>query len=99
MIIKVLLLQSWFDLSIQYTGTASNVYEIATANNRSITDDIVPGESILIPDDLAKAQKEIQYYEARAIVPATGLDKTSYEALNPKIGIGTMIIGNNFRIE
>jgi hypothetical protein len=70
--VKVLVLQSWFDISIQYTGSAKNAYEIALANNRSLTDLLIVSELIIIPEGLDISNKELQYLGARNIIPATG---------------------------
>lgn len=93
--VTVRMLQNWFDISIQYTGNALNAFLIATANNRSISSNLVPGESILIPDELTKSSKALQYFEAREIVPATGLN--GLEQFRDD-GIGVMIIEDTFII-
>lgn len=92
----VLVLQSWFDISILYTGSASNAFEIANANNRSVTDDLVIGELLTVPDELAQQKKILQYYSDRKLVPATGLTNENADLLNPNIGIGVMQIENSF---
>ncbi|EKT3967120.1 hypothetical protein [Flavobacterium psychrophilum] len=89
----VLVLQSWFDISTLYTGNALNAFAIANANNRSVTDDLVPGEILDIPSNLLIDNKVLQYYEARLIVPATGFTKENIELFNPQLGIGKMAIG------
>lgn len=71
--VKVLSLQSFYDISILYTGTAENAFFIATANRRSVTSNLATGEDIIIPADLVKDSKVLQYYTARNIIPATGL--------------------------
>ena len=69
--VKVKVLQTWFDISIQHTGSVYNALDIAHANERSIAEDLIAGESLIIPDGLPMASKELQYYQARNIAPAT----------------------------
>jgi hypothetical protein len=69
--IKTLSLQNWFDISIQYTGNVYNARAIATANNRSVTDVLKTGETITIPNGLPLSNKELQYFGARNLKPAT----------------------------
>lgn len=78
--IKVLSLQSFLDLSIQYTGNVYNAFEIALANNKSVTDALTIGEMLVIPSGLTKSNKELQYFNARNLLPATAITakKTDY---------------------
>jgi hypothetical protein len=71
--IKVLSLQSFLDLSIQYTGNVYNAFEIALANNKSVTDSLTVGETLIIPNGLTKSNKELQYFAARNLLPATAM--------------------------
>jgi hypothetical protein len=71
--VKVLALQTFIDIAIQYTGNASNAYPIALANSRSITDTLTNGEFLVLPIDLIKSTKEVQYYVSKNIKPATGI--------------------------
>lgn len=71
--VKVLALQSFYDISIYHTGTAENAFLIATANQKSITDILETGADVVIPSTVIKDSKVLQYYAARTIIPATGL--------------------------
>lgn len=95
--VKVLILQNWFDISIQYTGTPNNAFEIAKANNKAVTDDLLVGELIIIPTEIETIKKTLQYFEARKIIPATGLTLDIKNILN-QTGIGIMIIENDFEV-
>jgi hypothetical protein len=75
--IKTLSLQNFYDISIQYTGNVYNARAIATANNRSVTDVLRTGETIIIPNGLPLSSKEMQYFAARNLKPATGVLKRS----------------------
>lgn len=100
MTVAALKLQSWFDISIQYTGTAANAYAIAFLNGeRSITDLIDSGEQIFIPEQLLVSKKEVQYLVSKKAVPATGISLADFEEINPQLGIGSMIIETNFIVQ
>lgn len=75
MLYKVLANQSMYDVSIMATGTADNAFAIALANLLSITDELVVGSFLIIPDSLTKQPKVLQYLTARNIQIATALDK------------------------
>jgi hypothetical protein len=73
MIVKVLAGQSLFDIAIQYLGNIDTAFEIAQANGRMLSDDLVTGENLIVPDELSKSNVVLQYYSARGLVPATAL--------------------------
>lgn len=94
---NALVLQTWFDIAIQYTGSVTNAYAISYANGgRSVTDDLVPGEEIVIPADVTIATKTVAYLAAKKAIPATGISAADLAAINPPLGIGTMSIGSTF---
>ena len=97
MTVTALVLQSWFDLAVQHTGSASNGYAIAFANGgRSVTDDPEPGEPITIPATVLNFKKEIQYLENKKAKPATGFIVNEGDSMIPELGIGSMAIGTTF---
>lgn len=73
--VKVLTLQTFMDIAIQYTGSVKNAYPIAHANQRSVTDKLIEGEFLIIPISLKITDKEFQFYTFRKIKPATGITK------------------------
>lgn len=97
---NALVLQSWFDISIKHTGNVLNAFDIALANDQSITDKIDVNAIIVIPDNLLLNNKELQYYNARNINPATGLTLTNENmVIGKEIGIGAMVIGSTFIVD
>lgn len=72
MTVKVKIKQTWFDLSIHYTGSVHNAFDIALANGQPLSSTPVPGSTITIPDTLSKQPEVMQYLQARGIEPATG---------------------------
>jgi hypothetical protein len=90
--------QSLFDIALQFTGDVINTYAIALANGKSITDALVTGETIEIPDGLVVATRELKYLRSFGILPATGVAIDQENILIPELGIGTMAIGTTFII-
>ncbi len=97
MTVTALVLQTWFDIAIQHTGSVMNAYAISFANGgRSVTDEITPGELIVIPSEIEILKKTVQYLAAKKAIPATGIIPDDFEAINPIPGIGSMTIGTTF---
>lgn len=95
--VTALLLQTWFDISVQYTGSITNAFAIAAANNHAITDTIAGGQIIVIPADLPFLKKEFDYLKGKNIKPATDITNAAIEIIDT-LGIGSMIIETNFII-
>ena len=96
--ITALVLQTWFDVALQYTGSASNAYDIAKANNKSLTDDIVGGQKVIIPEYLDLRNKEIYYFTTKEIAPSTATNNTEINDIEV-LGIGSMIIETSFIVQ
>jgi hypothetical protein len=79
--------QSLLDIALQETGTIEGIFDLAVANDLSLTDALVPGQKL---SGTAVLNKGIQdYYTAKGITPATG-DVTLLG------GIGYMAVGIDF---
>lgn len=88
--------QSLLDLAVQHTGTAENAFDLALANNRSITDDLEAGESIELTAYGIKQNKDIlSYYTAKKLQPATAISG-DYSAENTMQGIDYWAIQMDF---
>jgi len=96
MTVTALILQSWFDIAIRYTGNVTNAYAIAFENGFNITDDITPGQTVIISDSILKSTKEVSFFQGKDIMPATSISTTDLEQINPTLGIGTMVIASTF---
>ncbi|MBA4133341.1 MAG: hypothetical protein C0525_01320 [Flavobacterium sp.] len=70
--VKVLKKQTFYDLSVQYFGTADYAFQIAFLNQKSVSTTLFGGEELVLPV-LTKDIKALQYFTARNIIPATGL--------------------------
>ncbi len=69
--IRVLHKQNLLDISIQHTGTIENCFKIAVANGLSVSDEIVPGQELIIPNDIKIDTQILNYYQSKEIQPAT----------------------------
>lgn len=88
--------QSLLDLAVQHTGTAENAFDLALANNRSITDDLEAGESIGLTAYGIQQNKDIlSYYQAKKLQPATAISG-GYSADNGLQGIDYWAIQMDF---
>ena len=96
--ITALVLQTWFDIALQYTGSTSNAYDIAKANSKSLTDDVVGGQIIVIPANLLLQNKEIYYFTTKKIAPSTAISNSEVNDIEV-LGIGSMIIEISFIVQ
>ena len=96
--ITILALQSLLDVAIQQTGKIENVLQIAIENNRSITDELVNQDKLLITNETINSSKVLQYFDSKQLKIATAITLQDTVQM-PTIGIGTMIIGNNFIVQ
>jgi len=62
--------QSIVDVALMTCGTAEAAYDIALANNVDITDN-VEGKLLVIPLEVEKNKKTVEYYTINEIKPAT----------------------------
>ena len=74
--------QSILDLALQYAGGFEEAYNIAEANDVSLTDDLTVGQQLSIPSVMN--QDITTYYKVRSHIPATHI--TSAEIAERTIG-------------
>ena len=81
--IVVLNNQTILDISIRYFGTADAAFDIATLNKLSITDELVPGQIVVLPEDEYGEQETVLFFRANRMQPATAfiqeIDKYGFE--------------------
>lgn len=93
---QVLHNQSLLDAAIQYNGFVTNVFELALKNGISITDGLIPGQSIEVPvSDLIDTEL-VDYFSSKKQTIATGFNGSDNEDILPQLGIGKMVIGSTF---
>ena len=94
MTITVLHNQSLLDLALQHTGTIESIFEMAVLNEKSNTDEIVAGASLLIGEI---SNKDIlNYYTTKNIQPATAFTKADKQVLERLEGISIWAINLDF---
>lgn len=95
--IPILNNQSLIDIALQHRGTATAAFEIAVANELSLTDDLTVGKIQVIPETLYANRDIADYYRSKGLLPATAVtDNFIEEIYDP--GIGEMIIEKTFII-
>lgn len=88
--------QTILDVSLQHTGTVENCLAIAVANGFSVSDPLIPGTELIIPENIKINTDVLNYYSAKKIQPATGgIDPLIIPTLK---GIGYMSIADNFKV-
>lgn len=96
--INVIENQSLIDVSVQEHGSALTAFEWALKNGFSITDDLYAGQKLIIPESTFKNADVADYFKGKNQMVACG-SKMGIESLPVKpIGIGAMIIENDFII-
>ena len=88
--------QSLLDIAIQWTGSVAKVFLIAQANGLAVSDEITPGDELIVPDTVVLDTDIKTYYTSRAIQPATALTTIIDDNTEPSPeGIGYWIIGDD----
>jgi hypothetical protein len=82
------------DVAIQHAGSISELFAIALANDLSITDDIIPASSLIIPNVVDAAL--VKFLNDNNYVPATGFSPEDEQAIRG--GISYMGIIRNFKV-
>ena len=74
--------QSLLDLAVQEYGTPEAVVQLAFYNQLSVTDELVPGQVLELPDFEGKNIDVADYFVKKAIVPATALTDEVFDIIN-----------------
>jgi len=99
MSITVLINQSLLDVAIRYFGTVEAVLAIAILNNISITQELVPGQILEIPDSDYGYQEIVTFFNVNKKQPATALTEENKAIIEGNSGIGFWVIEDNFIIQ
>lgn len=88
--------QCLLDLSMQEKGSIAALFEFAVLNNYSITDDLVAGSTLQVPDSKILDMEIWQALNRAAIIPANGY--TAADEMVIKGGIDYMGVQIDFRV-
>jgi hypothetical protein len=91
--ITVLNNQSLFDIAIQEFGSAEAAFDIALANNLSVTDELSAGQVLKLGKTDFQNRQIADYYRNRGLKPATAAPAEIFVV--PE-GIGVWAVGINF---
>ena len=94
--ITVLHNQSLLDLALQHTGTIESVFELAEANALNITDDVVAGNTLVLPAEALINKDILAYYTAKHLQPATAFTKEDEQVFERQEGISIWAINLDF---
>lgn len=72
--VTVLQDQSLWDIAIQTTGDVSGIFAIAELNDLEITEQLKPGQILIVPDR-AENDRVVKIYKADKLIPATEIDR------------------------
>lgn len=88
--------QTLVDIAIQELGDADRVFEIATMNGLSLTDELEPGRVLMVPEPAREMKSTVQIFQDKAFAPASADAAGDMETKQE--GIGYWIIGNDFKV-
>ena len=90
--------QSLLDFAIQHTGSAQNAFEIAMANNMSITDQLTAGSELVVAGSIVNDVDVKNYYQSKSLQPATDITQNGEAEETPE-GISIWILNQNFIVQ
>ena len=94
---QVLNNQSVIDFHLNHCGDLTDVLKTVIANGISITDDLTPGQIMVIPDEAIIDTDIRDYFYNKQIIPAAGIRKTT-DQQEVQEGIGYWAIGVDFKV-
>lgn len=98
MTVTVLHNQTLLDIAIQHTGIVKNSFDIAVYNGIAVSEPLIYGMSLTIPDDLEFDIDTVNFYQANNLQPATEIDNNMVTII-PLSGVGYWEIETEFIIE
>ena len=91
--------QNLLDIAIRYFGTVEAVLAIATLNGISITQDLVAGQLLELPNLDYGYQEIVTFFNVNKIQNATALTEENQAIIEGDSGIGFWIVGDNFIVQ
>lgn len=75
--------QSLHDIAIQETGNPDNAFELAVRNDMSVTESVIAGSTLSIPEEVEREKSVLNYYKLRGLKPATeGVNSSTARGIN-----------------
>ncbi len=96
--IVVLSHQNLLDIAVQNFGNAKAAFDLALKNGLSLSEDLIPGQVLQLPESLYKDTDVAGYYRDKKLQPATALSQAFYAATKKKEGISYWAIHIDFKI-
>lgn len=90
--------QSLLDVCLQHTGSLAGIFELALANGLSVSDDVIAGQTLQVPDTLAVDKDVLAYYRAKNIQPATAFTSADKKNSEKPEGISIWAINLDFKV-
>lgn len=88
--------QTFFDLAVEQTGSVLSIFEMALANDKSITDDITASEEVIIPETKFFLKDMVEYFKAKNHNMATYGALDDFDSF---LGIGYWILEVDFQVK
>lgn len=95
--VKILDGQTIADIAVQELGDAERSTELANLNNMAVTDDLVSGSLLLVPDPESDKTNIVQLFSDPANAPASADSAGGLVA--PLEGIGYWYLENDFVVQ
>ena len=91
--------QTLIDIAIRYFGTVEAVLAIAVLNSISVTEELIPGQTLELPNVDYGFQEVVAFFRVNKMQPATALTQDNNEIIEGDSGIGFWIIEDNFIVQ
>lgn len=89
--------QSLIDIVIMNEGSCFNSLEWCFENNISLTEEVAIKTIVLDPPNKQTRQNIVDFFKLKTVIPATAI-QVANEQIEP-VGIGAMILENNFIVQ
>ena len=90
--------QTWLDISLKLYGSVEFAFELATANNSNIAEEIPAGTFIFFDAEKVSNKTVLLIYSNNKTNPATGFTTEDKQAIEKSEGISIWAINLDFKI-
>ena len=88
--------QCLLDIAIQEDGNVLAAFEWALGNGISITEELVPGQKLIVPSYVNRDNEIASYFNNKNQKIAASIRRVDLDIIIPQLGIGTMAIESTF---